>query len=381
VGLDAADWIAIAIVLIAAVGGFRRGLVLSAFSLVGLAVGAYIGSRLAPHLLHGGSNSTWTPVAGLVGAVLGAVLLQYGALAVASFIRGGIRFTPLRLIDSAGGLLLGIAIGVGVVWVAASVALLSPGETGFRQEVERSAIVKQLDSALPPRTLLNLLARIDPIPSVIGPSAPTLPPSKGVLRDPSIRGATTRVVKVLGTACGVGIEGTGWVAGRNLIVTAAHVVAGEQDTIVLIPGRVIRPVATVVALDIHNDVAVLRVSGADLKPLQLADPQSGASVAILGYPLDGNLTAAPGRIGKTAAVLTQDALQRGPVTRSITAVAGRIQHGDSGGPAVDTSGRVQSMIFAARRGAASGYGVPPAIIRGDLARAGTKSVDNTACAP
>jgi len=381
VGLDAADWIAIAIVLIAAVGGFRRGLVLSAFSLVGLAAGAYIGSRLAPHLLHGGSNSTWTPVAGLVGAVLGAVLLQYGALAVASFIRGGIRITPLRLIDSAGGLLLGTAIGVGVVWVAASVALLSPGETGFRQEVERSAIVKQLDSALPPRTLLNLLARIDPIPSVIGPSAPTLPPSKGVLRDPSIRAATTRVVKVLGTACGVGIEGTGWVAGRNLIVTAAHVVAGEQDTIVLIPDRVIRPVATVVALDIHNDVAILRVSGVDLKPLQLAEPQSGASVAILGYPLDGNLTATPGRIGKTAAVLTQDALQRGPVTRSITAVAGRIQHGDSGGPAVDTSGKVQSMIFAARRGAASGYGVPPAIIRGDLARAGTRAVANNVCAP
>jgi uncharacterized membrane protein required for colicin V production len=381
VGFDAADWIAIAIVLIAAVGGFRRGLVLSAFSLVGLAAGAYIGSRLAPHLLHGGSNSTWTPFAGLVGAVLGAVLLQYGALAVASFIRGGIRVTPLRLIDSAGGLLLGIAIGVGVVWVAASVALLSPGETGFRQEVERSAIVKQLDSALPPRTLLNLLARIDPLPSVIGPSAPTLPPSKGVLRDPSIRAATTRVVKVLGTACGVGVEGTGWVAGRNLIATAAHVVAGEQDTIVLIPGRVIRPVATVVALDIHNDVAVLRVSGVDLKPLQLADPQSGASVAILGYPLDGDLTATPGRIGKTAAVLTQDALQRGPVTRSITAVAGRIQHGDSGGPAVDTSGRVQSMIFAARRGAASGYGVPPAIIRGDLARAGTRAVANNVCAP
>ena len=41
-GLNAADWIAIAIVLVAAVGGFRRGLVLSAFSLVGLAAGAYI---------------------------------------------------------------------------------------------------------------------------------------------------------------------------------------------------------------------------------------------------------------------------------------------------------------------------------------------------
>ena len=143
-----------------------------------------------------------------------------------------------RLIDTAGGLLLGTAIGLGIVWVGASVALLTPGETRIRQEVERSAIVKQLDSALPPRTLLNLLARIDPFPSIVGPQAPSLPPGKGVLRDPSIDAAATRVVKVLGTACGVGIEGSGWFAGRDLIVTAAHVVAGEggRDTSVRIPG-------------------------------------------------------------------------------------------------------------------------------------------------
>ena len=381
-GLNAADWIAIAIVLIAAVGGLRRGLVLSAFSLVGLAAGAYIGSRVAPHLLHGGSSSTWTPVAGLLGAVLGAVLFQFAALTAGSFVRGGMRLTALRAIDSAGGLLLGGAIGVAIVWVGASVALLSPGETGFRREVERSEIVKQLDSALPPRTLLNLLDRIDPLPSVVGPRAPSLPPGKGVLRDPSIRAATTRIVKVLGTACGVGIEGSGWVAGRNLIVTAAHVVAGEQDTSVRIPGRLLPPGADVVVLDIHNDVAVLRVSGLDLKPLRLAEPREGASVAILGYPLDGGLTATPGRIGRTATVLTQDALERGPVTRSITAVAGRIEHGDSGGPAVDAAGRVESMIFAAHRRSASGYGVPPSIIRSDLARAGTRPVsNNNACAP
>ena len=380
--VNLADWIAIAIVLVAAVGGLRRGLVISAFSLVGIAVGAYIGSRLAPHLLHGGSNSKWTPVAGLVGAVIGAMLLQFGALVAGSFVRGGLRLTPLRLIDSAGGLLLGAAIGLAIVWVGASAALLTPGETRIRQEVERSAIVKQLDSALPPRTLLNLLARIDPFPSIVGPKAPSLPPSKGVLRDPSIRAATTRIVKVLGTACGVGVEGSGWIAGPNLVVTAAHVVAGEDDTEVRILGDVLpsRP-ATVVALDVHNDVAVLRISGIDLKPLRLAAPRPGASVAILGYPLDGGLTATPGRIGRTATVLTQDALGHGPVERSITAVAGRVEHGDSGGPAVDAAGRVQSMIFAARLGSASGYGVPPSIIAGDLAKAGSDRVSSGACAP
>jgi uncharacterized membrane protein required for colicin V production len=381
VGLNLADWIAIAIVLLSAAGGFRRGLVLSAFSLIGLAAGAYIGSRLAPHVLNGGSDSKWTPFAALIGAVLGAVLLQFAALAAGSFIRGGMRLTALRLIDSAGGLLLGGALGLAIVWVGASVALLTPGQTGFRREVERSQIVKQLNSALPPRTLLNLLARIDPFPSIVGPKAPSLPPSKGVLRDPSIRAATTRVVKVLGTACGVGVEGSGWLAGRNLVVTAAHVVAGESNTILRFPGRPLPVPADVVVLDIHNDVAVLRVSGIDLTPLPLADPSPGASVAIFGYPLDGGLTATPGRIGRTATVLTQDALGRGPVARTITAVAGQVEHGDSGGPAVDTDGRVQSMIFAERRGSASGYGVPPSIIRNDLAQAGTSRVSNDACAP
>jgi S1-C subfamily serine protease len=380
--VNAADWIAIAIVLLAAASGFRRGLVLTAFSLVGLAAGAYIGSRVAPHVLSGGSSSKWTPFAGLIGAVVGAILLQFLALVAGSFIRGGMRFTALRLVDSAGGLLLGGALGLAIVWVGASVALLTPGRTSFRQEVERSAIVKQLDSALPPRTLLDILARIDPFPSIIGPRAPSLPPNKGVLRDPSIRAAAQRVVKVLGTACGVGVEGSGWFAGKNLIVTAAHVVAGESYTSVRIPGdQLPSRTVDVVALDVRNDIAVLRIDGVTRPPLPMADPRSGASVAILGYPLDGGLTATPGRIGRTATVLTQDALGHGPVARTITAVAGRVEHGDSGGPAVDTAGRVQSMIFAARLGSASGYGVPSSIIRSDLARAGTRPVSTGTCAP
>ena len=115
---------------------------------------------------------------------------------------------------------------------------------------------------------------------------------------------------------------------------------------------------------------MLRVDGVNLKPLQLADPQSGAAVAILGYPLDGGLTATPGRIGRTATVLTQDALGHGPVARTITAVAGQVEHGDSGGPAIDAAGEVESTIFAARVGSASGYGVPPSIVASDLAKVG-----------
>jgi S1-C subfamily serine protease len=176
-------------------------------------------------------------------------------------------------------------------------------------------------------------------------------------------------VRILGTSCGVGVEGSGWFARPNLVVTAAHVVAGERDTIVQIQGESTSRPATVVAFDVHNDVAVLRVPGADVTPLPFVDAKPGTSVAIVGYPQDGPLTAAPGRIGRTAVAFTQDALGHGPVARTITALAGSIRHGDSGGPAIDGSGAVQTTVFAARVGASGGYGVPASIVRDALAGA------------
>ncbi|MGH3009982.1 MAG: CvpA family protein [Gaiellaceae bacterium] len=375
------DWIAIGIVFLAALAGLRRGLVLSAFSLVGLAGGAYAGSRVAPLFLTGGATSVWTPVVGLVGAVLGATLLQIGALVAGSAIRGGLRLTPLRLVDSAGGLLLGAATGLAIVWVGAAVAFLTPGQTRFSHDIQGSWVVQRLDAALPPRTLLNLLARIDPFPSVAGPAAPTLPPSTGVLRNRAIHSALTRVVKVLGTACGVGVEGSGWFASSDLVVTAAHVVAGEHATTVQIPDDPVSHAATVVVFDTRNDIAILRIGGVSADPLRLAGPRPGAPVVIAGYPLDGNLTATPGRMGRTANALTQDALGHGPVNRTITAVAGQVEHGDSGGPVIDTAGAVEATMFAARVGSASGYGVPASIVRADLAHAGTSAVSTQSCAP
>lgn len=381
--MTAVDWIALAIVLLAGLAGLQRGLILSAFSLAGLALGAYVGARVAPHLLSGGSGSIWTGVAGLVGAVVGAGLLQVVGVLAGSRLRGGLRLTPLRVVDSLGGVLLGIVTGLAIVWVCAAFILQAPPHrlAAFRSYVERSWIVRKLDAALPPRLLLPILKAIDPFPPITGPSAPTLPPSVGVLRNPRIRSSLTRVVKVLGTACGVGVEGSGWFARSDLVVTAAHVVAGERSTLIEIPGDSGQHTATVVAFDVHNDIAVLRIAGAAARPLPLADPQDGASVAIAGYPLDGNLTAIPGRVGRTANAFTQDALGGGPVERAITAVAGRVQHGDSGGPVIDTHGAVEATIFAAKRGSASGYAVPMSIIRADLAKAGRRAVSTESCAP
>jgi S1-C subfamily serine protease len=373
--LTIVDWVALVLVLASAAGGWRRGLIATALSLGGLVVGAWAGSRIAPHLLHGGAESQWAPVASLVGALLGATVLQMLAALVGAFVRGGLRLTPFRLFDSIGGLVLGAVIGVALVWVAAATALLVPGQSKLRREVQRSALVRRLDEAVPPRSVLHLLARIDPFPSIAGPAAPNEPPDRSVLRNPVIRRAASSVVRIIGTACGVGVEGTGWFVKDDLVVTAAHVVAGERDTHIQLLGRGTLYPAHAVAFDPHNDVAVLRTA-LHLRALPVAAPQDGTAVAIVGYPEDGPLTSTPSRIGRTSKVLTQDAYGRGPVSRTITALAGAIRHGDSGAPAIDARGRVRSTVFAARIGSSGGFGVPTQLIPA----ASAQPVSTGACA-
>jgi S1-C subfamily serine protease len=68
------------------------------------------------------------------------------------------------------------------------------------------------------------------------------------------------------------------------------------------------------------------------------------------------------------------------VSRSITAVAGDIRHGNSGGPAIDRDGRVEATIFAARIGASGGFGIPADVVRRVLDSAAQRPVSTGACA-
>lgn len=377
--MTAVDWIAIVVILLCAFSGWRRGLIASALSLAGLIGGAYAGSRIAPHLLHGGATSRWTPLVGLVGAFAGASLLQTIASMAGAYVRGGLKLTPIRYVDSAGGVVLGAVTGLVIVWVAGATALITPGQTTFRRDVLRSHIVRALNDTVSPRRVLHVLARIDPFPSIVGPAAPSGPLSPTIVLKPAVHAAEQGVVRVVGTACGVGIEGSGWFATPHLVVTAAHVVAGEDDTKIEIPGRPRPYPARVIAFNAHDDIAVLHVSSTSGRPLGTAPPRPGTAVAILGYPENGALSAKPGRIGDTSAVLTRDAYGRGPVTRAITAVAAAVEHGNSGGPAVDARGLVETTIFAARVGEPVGYGVPTDTVKRAL-RSAHRPVSTGACA-
>jgi S1-C subfamily serine protease len=179
------------------------------------------------------------------------------------------------------------------------------------------------------------------------------------------------------------VQGSGWVAGDGVVVTNAHVVAGQDDTTVQVGSDGPSHDAEAIWFDTRNDLAVLRVPGLTGTPaLRLAEAaREGTSAAILGFPENGPYDVAPGRLGHTATVVSQDAYGRGPVRRSITSLRGRVRQGNSGGPAVDGRGRVVTTIFAATvsDGGRGGYGVPDSVVADALGQA-DGPVDTGPCA-
>jgi S1-C subfamily serine protease len=270
-------------------------------------------------------------------------------------------------------------VALGIAWIIGAVALQSTGSLQLRRDIQRSAVLRELNQVLPPSgTILHALARFDPFPVVRGPAANVPAPTRGILASRGVRAAASRVVKVRGTACGLGVEGSGWVAGPGLVVTNAHVVAGETDTTVQVGGQPPNRSASVIDFDPHDDIAVLRVSGLSEPPLSLApDPQPGLAAGILGYPLDGPFDAEPGRLGQTQLVSTEDAYGNGPVLRTIATLRGRVRPGNSGGPMVDAAGQVVGTVFAAitsgSSGGPGGFAVPNALVRVQLAKARARS--------
>lgn len=318
------------------------------------------------------------PLASLVGAVLGAIVLQVAGSALGGRIRGAVVRTPFRLPDSAGGVVMGAMIGLAAAWLAA-VAALQVQESRLRRTVQESAILSSLVDAVPPRTVLRALARFDPLPLIAAPPDLRLPPPDGsVLASPVAKAAARSVVKVQTIACGVGIQGSGWVIEDRLVATNAHVVAGQDRTEVAAPnGQVVS--AFPVYLDTDNDVAILYAEDLTVPPLEVARaPPSDDEVVLLGYPRDGPLTAAAATAGAPTKVFAPDARGRRAGLRTVVPLRGNVERGESGGPVVNQAGRVVAMMFAAAQGGDGGFGVPvEEIVRG--LRSGLEPVSAGEC--
>jgi len=379
--VTAIDWGIVFFTFFLALWGFRQGLIVGALGLGGLAIGAVLGSRLAPVILEGGSNSAYAPMIALLGAILiGSITLAL-AVTVGEKIRSAaIRGPFWQVIDGIGGALLIAAVALGVVWVLGAVVLYTPGAESLRKDAQKSILLGGINRLMPPSgPLIQALHRIDPVPKIARSPGAIEVPDAGAGSSTAVRSASASVVKVAGTACGVGVMGSGWVVAPGTIVTNAHVVAGQDDTRVeTFDGQVVD--ATPVAYNPKNDIAVLQ-AGIDKQALpMMASATPETSAAVIGYPNDGPLSISPARAGETQQVLGEDAYGSGPVERPMLTLRGLVQHGNSGGPLVDQAGRVLGTIFAATtEGPQGGLAVPNKVVK-RIVDGASGEVDTGPCA-
>jgi len=362
------DWAILAFTFALALWGYRQGLIVGALTLIGFGAGAFLGSRIGPLLLTKGADSPYAPLCGALGALLAGALMAVTVETFALGLREKVVRRPfLHLADGAGGAALIASVALGLAWVFGAVLLHAPSTARLRADIQQSLILRSLNDVLPPTgPLLNALDRVDPAPTVLGPAAPVSRPSGKIASDPEVLRAGDSVVRVLSTACGLGIEGSGWAAMPEVVVTNAHVIAGADDTTVTTQDGTELD-ATPIYYEPKQDLALLRV-GAALPTLPIsARRQEGGDAAVLGYPENGPYRLEPARIGETRATISEDSYGNGPVERTITALSGAVRSGNSGGPLVDAQGEVVGTVFAATTsGPHGGFAIPAEQVRGAL---------------
>jgi S1-C subfamily serine protease len=147
-------------------------------------------------------------------------------------------------------------------------------------------------------------------------------------------------------SCGQGVEGSGFVYAPDRVMTNAHVVAGVSNPEVEVDNTPVQ--AKVVYYNPDVDVAVLSVPTGTVRPLRFATTAaSGDGVAILGFPQNGPYNVQVGRVRADQRLRSPDIYGDGTVIRDVLSLRGLIRPGNSGGPVIDSAGRVVGVVFAA----------------------------------
>ncbi len=380
-GLDA---LIALLILAAAAIGYRLGFVTRLVSWIGLVGGAVLAWRLLPGFVGANHSSRSRAQAfAEVGLVVALALVgQAVGMVIAHRV---LRRSTTRVgrFDHLGGAALG---GFGVLVVVWMIPALVATSGWPSQSIRSSSIVRAVDEIGPgqPASLRDLGRQIadSGIPQILDPQTRTDDPGPipasglGPALDAQIRPS---VFKVEGQACDEIQDGSGFVVKHGIVITNAHVVAGETSTHVISYDGVSHD-AKVVAFDPDRDLAVLRVPSLDAPPLALADPTIGATGAVYGFPGGGGLRPAPARVASQVVAVGRDIYDTADTRRDVLILAAGLAQGDSGAALVTPTGTVIGVAFAVDPShPGTGYALTSGEVRSVLDFVGTAPVDTGAC--
>lgn len=390
--MNSLDVLIVLVLLAYAISGYFQGFVVNLIATVGLLFGGLLAVAVVPKLLSGRTPTLTTSLIAL-GAVIGAAAIgQAAGTYVGTDLRDGMTWKPLRWVDAVAGSVLSMVAVLCATWAlgysvsGTSIPYLS---TASRD----SSILEQVDDVMPTQAssvlrAFNKVLDANLFPRYIDPFEneeikAVAPPDSATLSSPGVRAAADSVVKILGQAsCQRGIEGSGFAYATDRIMTNAHVVAGVDEPFVVVGGRRLR--AQVVVFDPELDVAVLRVDGLDLTPLDF-DPRgdAGDAAAILGFPENGPFDARAARIRNVMDLRSPDIYDKGELVRKTFSIRGLVRSGNSGGPLVSETGDVYGVIFAASvTDSSTGYALTAEQVAADASkgRSSTREVSTGNCA-
>jgi S1-C subfamily serine protease len=354
--------------------GFRRGILRTILSIIGLVVGGAAGAIATPSIQSLISNNAFgfKPTIGLTSIILGASLGMFLFGVLGSFLRVVLLPLPfMKTMDSLIGFGLAIVAVASISSTLSSAAQVIPNKT-VNNLFSQSQLISQIDQYLPARfkdaaqKIQNVITD-SPLPEVFKSLVESRITPTQLESDVAIPEKVTKsvasTVRIDGIAesCSAAMVGTGFIVSPERVITNAHVVAGVKEPVITLFNSQTQLGGRVIAIDRKKDIAIIFVPGLTGEKLTFIGPVTPNEIGfVVGYPNGGNLRTMSVSVTSEFESIGTDIDGNGETRREVIVFGGDVKPGNSGGPLLNDQGQVLGVVFAAdAENKNTGYALAP----------------------